>query len=253
MVLLALLALALVLSEGYRRRWRWVIVLARRWRLFRAPLWSWLRTAPVTNTYLFLLMFTTWLLLATNPHLRAMFLSAQSTNLHQLSINPVPVLVRSAFYVTPLELVVWLVSFTVVLAPLERWLGSLRWVVAFWAGHIGATLVTAAGIWWAIRSGQASPNVAFVIDVGASYGFATLLGLATYWFSGRGRWIWSLGLLAMWLTSAVVDAEFTQTGHLVAYLIGLALYPMVRNLTPRTPVVPADVRAWRNAARDGRS
>lgn len=241
MVLLALLALAWLLSHGFRHHWRWVIALARRWQSVRVPLWSWVRTAPVTNIYLALLAFTTWLLLRTSPQLRAAFLSSQSTNLHQLSINPVPVLLRSAFYVTPTELVLWLVTFTVVLAPLERWTGSVRWLVAFWTGHIGATLVTAVGIWWAIRTGQASRGVAFMIDVGASYGFATLLGLTTYWFAGRGRWIWSLGFLAMWVTIMIADPEITGAGHLVAYLLGLALYPMVKRLPPRARVIPEDV------------
>ena len=245
MVLLALLVLAAVVSHGYRHRWRWVIALARWWQGARRPLWSWVRTAPVTNAYLVLLAFTTWLLLATSPRLRAEFLKAQSTNLHQLSVNPVPVLMRSAFYVTPLELVIWLVTFTLVLAPLERWVGSVRWLVAFWTGHIGATLVTAVGIWWAIRSGQATPDVAFMIDVGASYGFATLLGLTSYWFTGRLRWLWSLGFLAMWVTVMIVDPEITGAGHLVAYLLGLALYPMVKRLPPRAPVMPPGLRTRR--------
>ncbi len=242
MVLLLLLALAWVLSAGWRRHWRWVIALARWWRGVRAPLWVWVRTAPVTTIYLALLAFTTWLLLRTSPQLRRAFLSSQSTNLHQLSINPVPVLLRSAFYVTPTEWFLWLVTFTLVLAPLERWIGSVRWLVAFWTGHIGATLVTAVGIWWAIRTGKADQGVAFMIDVGASYGFATLLGLASYWFAGRGRWLWSLGFLTMWITIVAFDTDVTEFGHLAAYLLGLALYPMVRRLPSRTPVVPVDVR-----------
>lgn len=249
MVLLVLLAVAWLLSEGVRRRWRWVIALARWWRGVRRPLWAWVRTAPVTNVYLALLAFTTWLLLRTSPQLRTAFLSSQSTNLHQLSINPIPVLLRSAFYVTPTEWMLWLVTFTLVLAPLERWIGSVRWLVAFWTGHIGATLVTAVGIWWAIRTGQASPGVAFMIDVGASYGFATLLGLTSYWFAGRGRWLWSIGFLALWIAIVAFDTDVTEFGHLVAYLLGLALYPMVRGLTPRRPVVPDAVRWWGHPSR----
>ena len=38
-----------------------------------------------------------------------------------------------------------------VFAPLEAWAGSWRWLVVFVAGHVGATLVVAAGLAIAIH------------------------------------------------------------------------------------------------------
>lgn len=236
-VLLLLLVVTVLVSIGQRREWRWVQWLDRRWRRIEPPVWAWVRSAPLTYTYLGLLAFTTWLLARTGTDLRHAFLAAQSTNLHELSVNPIPVLLRSAFYVTPVELIVWLVTFTVVLAPLERWIGRGRWLTAFWTGHIGATLVTATGIAWSVAHRQLPRDAAFSVDVGASYGVAALLGMAGYWFGGRIRWLWAACFVTAFTAVLVVEPDFTNAGHLVAFLLGLAMYPLVRRLRPRAPVL----------------
>ncbi len=48
----------------------------------------------------------------------------------------------------------------VALAPVERWLGTPRWLLVFSLGHIVATLLVADAIWGAIRLGQAPPGYA---------------------------------------------------------------------------------------------
>ena len=63
-------------------------------------------------------------------------------------------LIRSAFWVDGYLLLVWLVLFALVLAPVVRWLSTARWLVVFAACHVGATLATAAGLWLAIRWGS---------------------------------------------------------------------------------------------------
>ncbi|QGF24705.1 rhomboid-like protein [Raineyella fluvialis] len=237
MILLLLIVVGVLGRLGQRRRWRWSVGLVEQWHRLRPPVWTWVRTAPLTYSYLGLLAFTTWLLVRTDTGLRTAFLAAQSTNLHELSINPIPVLLRSVFYVTPLEFAMWVVAFTVVLAPLERWIGVKRWLIVFWAGHIGATLVTAVAVAWGVGVGRLPTDVAFVVDVGASYGFAALLGLAGYWFGGRTQWLWAAVLTLIWMMIFVLAPQTTNAGHLVAFLLGVAMRPLVRGLHPRTPVL----------------
>ncbi|SDB83544.1 hypothetical protein GA0111570_104156 [Raineyella antarctica] len=242
MVLLILVLVAVALSAGLRHGWRWTLWLRRQWRRVQPPVWTWVRSAPLTYGYLGLLGFTTWLLVRTRPALRTEFLAAQSTNLHQLSINPVGVLLRSAFYVTPLELAGWLVAFTLVLAPLERWVGRWRMLAGFWTGHVGATLLTAAVIAWSVSHHRVPAGISFSVDVGASYGFMALLAMAGYWFTGWLRWVWAVGFTLVWGAPVIAEPNFTNAGHLVAFLLGLAMYPVVRSLPPQAMAA----RGWRH-------
>ena len=115
------------------------------------------------------------------------------------------------------------------LAPAERWLGTGRWLIAFAAGHVGATLLTATGVWLAIRSGIASHRLEDAVDVGVSYGFAAVAALFTYRLPGRWRWLWAAGLLSYVAAGILLDGSFTSFGHATAVLIGFALYPLTRS------------------------
>lgn len=105
------------------------------------PAKDWVRQAPLTYLYLVLLTFTTWLLWNTNGRLRGAFLAEQSTSLHQLGINPVAVLLRSAMYVLPIELAVWWIAFSLVVAPMEHRFGWRRVFASFAIGHAIAVLL----------------------------------------------------------------------------------------------------------------
>ena len=151
-----------------------------------------------------------------------------STNLTHLANDPVSVLVTSAAWLTRRELLAWLVLFPLVLAPAERWLGTLRTIVVFAIGHVGATLVTAAGIAYGIDHGLLPDHLRNVVDVGSSYGFLCVAALFTYRLPGRWRWLWAGTLLGGALAVAAVDSSFSDYGHLVAVVIGLSLYAVTR-------------------------
>ena len=119
--------------------------------------------------------------------------------------------------------------FALVLAPVERWLGTWRWLVVFVAGHVGATLATAAGLWLAIRWRLAPTSLSDVVDVGVSYGFAALAAVFTYRLPPPGRWYWAGGLLAVAGAAAIIGGTFTDFGHLAAVMIGFAMYPITRS------------------------
>ena len=69
--------------------------------------------------------------------------------------------------------------FTLVMVPVERWIGTYRWLAVFAAGHIGATIATTVGIWLQVRSGTGASNLVYPIDVGVSYGLFAVSGPGT--------------------------------------------------------------------------
>ena len=102
-------------------------------------------SGPVPD--LFTLGVTTLSLVDAAPGLTDRLLLTESTNVHNLAHDPLRVLGASAFWVGGTRLP-WKVGvrFLLVTAPAERWLGTGRWLLAFAAGHVGATLVTVSGI-----------------------------------------------------------------------------------------------------------
>jgi len=222
-VLVALCRVAMV------RGWPGTATARRWWGRVRPSVVAYVRGSPATFLYLFVLSITTWVLLGLTGDIVESILREHSTNLDQLRTNPVRVLIRSAFWVDGYLMLVWLVLFALVLAPVERWLGTARWLVVFAAGHVGATLATAAGLWLAIRWKVAPTSHSDVVDVGVSYGFAALAAVFTYRLPRPWRWYWAGGLLVAAGAAAIVGGTFTDFGHLAAVMIGFAMYPITRS------------------------
>jgi hypothetical protein len=211
------------------RGWPGTAAVGRWWSRVRPSVVAYVRGSPVTFLYLFVLSITTWVLLGVTGDIVDSILREHSTNLDQLRTNPVRVLIRSAFWVDGYLLLVWVVLFALVLAPAERWLGTVRWLVVFVAGHVGATLATAAGLWLAIRWRLAPTSLSDVVDVGVSYGFAALAAIFTYRLPSPGRWYWAGGLLTVAAGAAIIGGTFTDFGHFAAVMIGFAMYPITRS------------------------
>ena len=230
MLVIPIVAIVLVaaLSLASCYRWAWAEPVTRRWDHFLPIARAYVRCSPATFTYLFILLITTWVLRSSTVTIGHQLLWQHSTNLIRLRDDPVSVLVTSAFWLTPRELLLWMALFPLVMAPVEKWLGSLRGIVVFFVGHVGASLVTAAVIAIMISHHWAPQRLKDVIDVGSSYGFWCVAALFTYRLPRPWRWVWvgtilvgALGFIA-WRTS------FADYGHLIAMLIGLALYPVTR-------------------------
>lgn len=228
MIALAVVATVLIGRVAFRHGWPGTARLGAGWRSHRAAVFAFVRASPATFVYLAILTVTTWVLVGASPKVVGALLEDQSTNLHHLTHDPVRVLIRSAFWLSNYELLFWATLFLVVLAPAERWLGTSRWLVAFISGHVGATLLTSAGIWLAIRNGFAPARLANVVDVGVSYGFGAVAALFTYRLPRRWRVVWAAGLASYALGGILIDGSFTAYGHAVALLIGFALYPLTR-------------------------
>jgi hypothetical protein len=211
--------------------------------------WAWVRSAPGTYIWYLVLAVNTIVLLQMSPAFRHHFLVDHSTNLANLSHDPLRVLVVSALWTDSPRPLYYLAVFTLFLAIAERWLGTLRWFAVVVAGHIGATLLTAGGIAVAIEMGLAPRSLRHVVDVGVSYGFAAVAGVLTFYLA-RGMWRWAYLAAGLTLTIAAVAAtgSFTSVGHLSAFCIGLAMYPMTRGRPRWDPTVTARrLRARRQA------
>jgi hypothetical protein len=194
--------------------------------------WTVRRFAPATCAYVLILVGTTAFLTSSSERSDDRLLFAVSTNLHQLARVPIRVLIASAFWTSGWwNLALWIALFAAILAPVERRVGWRRTAATFAAGHLGATLIVATGLWIGIQFGIVDHADVFARDVGASYGFFAVAALAGYLIVPRYR----IGYLALIIGYVVVHATlshtFTDFGHLSAVAIGLACYPIVRSRT----------------------
>ena len=114
--------------------------------------------------------------------------------------------------------------------------GSVKLVVAFVVGHVGATLLVAVGLTAAVELGWLPVSVSRATDVGMSYGAAAVLGALTAAIPRRWRCAWIGWWLAVGLAVVAVGRGFTDVGHAVALALGMLV--STRFGTPRrwTPV-----------------
>jgi len=228
----------LLLSE----RWPAFDPVRSRWRTWRPRTIGYVRSAPATYVYLAVLFVTSWILQTSSSRIANALLLERSTNLHHLAHDPLRVLLSSAFWVGSFrDWLTWVVVLSVFVAPVERWIGTARTVLVFVLGHIGATLITAAGLWAALHADMVERSVENVRDVGASYGCAAVAAVLTYRLSGRWQLIYAGALVAYAGTSLARNDNFTYWGHLVALAIGFACYPLVRSRRESRRVRPATV------------
>jgi len=187
------------------------------------------RSAPATLVYLLALAATSAVLSLSGTQTGDRLLDAQSTNLHQLARVPLRVLVGSAFWIGRWEdFLVWVAILLVVIAPLERRLGWRRTTAVFAAGHLGATLLVAAGLSVALHLGVVDPRVARARDVGASYGILALAAFATYLLAPRYRLPYVAALAGVVLLALARSHTFTDFGHMSAVAIGFGCYGLAR-------------------------
>ncbi|MFE3115159.1 rhomboid-like protein [Streptomyces niveus] len=196
--------------------------------------WVWIRTAPGTYLWLAALFVTTVALHLMSPHLQEEFLRRRSTNLHQLSQNPVRVLITSAFWIDGGRWVPYAALYTVFHAPAEHWLGTRRWLAVVAAAHVGATLISEGVLGWAIHEGRAHEAAGDTLDVGVSYALAGVVAVLTYRIAPPWRYPYGGAVVIFYGVPLFAGPDFTDIGHFSAVLIGLACYPLTRG-RPRTP------------------
>ena len=158
------------------------------------------------------------------PQVQQSVMRHVSTNLHNLGEGKVGTLISSAFVNEAGPVYLWLPGLVALLALGELMWESRRLVVAFVVGHVGATLLVAAGIAAAVTAGWVSHSIVNATDVGMSYGAVAVLGSFTAAIPRRWRAGWAGGWLAVAFGSAWLSGgEFTNVGHAVALVLGMAV------------------------------
>jgi len=194
-----------------------------------------LSSAPATSVCLLTLTATTVVLSISSAQSDNQLLLAVSTNLYQLAHDPIRVLIASAFWTSGWwDLALTTTLFATILAPVERRLGWRRTTITFAAGHLGATLIVAGGLWIGIQLGGTPADV-LTRDVGTSYGFFAVAAVAAYLLAPRSRIRYLALTIGYVVTKAALFHTFTDFGHLTAVAIGLACYPLVRSQTALEP------------------
>jgi len=180
--------------------------------------------APATFCYLAVLCATTGVLAWMGHKSGSGVVLYASSNLRRLTSDPSEALFSSAFWLASgfRELAMWGLLFPLVLAPVERRLGTRRTISTFAIGHMGATLIVQAIVGTAIWLRLAASRWENAPDVGASYGFITVAGVLFALVPKRWRAVYAMALVG-WivLISHVTDPDFTTFGHGIALVIGL--------------------------------
>ena len=115
-------------------------------------------------------------LVVLGPRVQDHVIRHMSTNLHNLGHGRLVTLIGSAFVTSEGPMWVWLPGLVCLLALAELLWRSRRVLITFTLGHVGATLIVAAGLATAIEVGWLPLSVARDTDVGISYGAMAVLG-----------------------------------------------------------------------------
>lgn len=178
--------------------------------------------------WLAVLFLTTVALHQMSPEFEQHFLRQRSTNIHELSHNPVRVLVASAMWIDSGRWLPYVLLYTAFHAPAERWLGTARWFAVCALAHVLATLISEGALLKAVRDGIAPYSALNTLDIGVSYALAGVIGVLTYRIAPPWRYAYLPAILIVFTLPLVQGRTFTELGHLVSVLIGLACYPLTR-------------------------
>ncbi|MFJ9546283.1 rhomboid-like protein [Streptomyces erythrochromogenes] len=198
------------------------------------PLRSWIRSSPGTHIWLLIIAVTSIIVAIAPDQLDRVLLHRNSSNIHQLVQHPVRALISSAFWIAnPASLALYAVLFEVFHAPVERWLGTLRWFAIVATAHVVATLISQKVLLTAIQDHRAPRSMTHVVDIGVSYGLAASIGVLTYRLPNPWRWFYLAGVIAFFGIPLATGGTFTDLGHAIALAVGLLSWPLTRHAVSR--------------------
>lgn len=185
------------------------------------------RRTPFTFYYLGILALTTLLLHFGRPAAVHHLLALSSTDAVNLQHHPIQVLLLSALWLQDAGWLAYAVIFSVVIAPLERRIGTGWTILIFASGHVIASLATELPVLVGVRLHWLPRVDGHLIDIGVSYGLFAVAGAFSMLLPARIRW-WVLGLLNVAILGIYVgmdptsvDAMVTVAGHLLSLYIGM--------------------------------
>jgi hypothetical protein len=172
-------------------------------------------------------------------------LRVSSTDVDHLSKHPLFVLLSSALWVDGVvDSVLAVLVLGVVATVLERRIGT-RWVVAIFAsGHVGATLVTEGSVAVGVHYGALPATASSRLDVGVSYGLATMLSASAGLLPRPVRTIGVLGGWAYLGWPIASGLDMTSWGHVIALGIGVSWWPWLRRHDVRNRDAVGMMEQW---------
>jgi hypothetical protein len=187
---------------------------------------DYLRRSPGTFIWLAILLVTTLIMRNLPPHAQQRVIEWHSTNVHQLTRDPVRVLISSALWLDGGHWWPYVILYGLFHAPAERWLGSLRWLAVVVVAHVGATYISEGIVAYRIDHGLAPASERFVDDIGVSYALAGVQGVLSYLITPLWRYAYIVGVAGFYLLDLAEHPDFTAVGHISAVLLGLICYPL---------------------------
>jgi hypothetical protein len=189
---------------------------------------AYVRSAPGTYVWLGILFLTTVALHHMPPEFEENFLRQRSTNIHELSSNPLRAVITSAMWIDGGYWLPYAALYTVFHAQAERWLGTARWLAVCAAAHVLATLASEGALLQAIRAGTAPFSAVNTLDFGVSYALAGVMAVLTYRIAAPWRYAYLAAVLLLYVIPLTASPTFTDYGHFIALLVGLACHPLTR-------------------------
>lgn len=185
--------------------------------------WSRLVRVRVTVAYAIALSVVMVTLLVLGPKVRDRVTEYASTNLHNLAHGRISTLLGSAFVADTDLVYLWLPGLICLLLAAELLWHWRRLLVVLVIGHVGATVLVAAGLVTAVELGWLPRSISRATDVGVSYGVMAVVGALTSAVPPRFKPAW----FGWWFSAAaavlLVSTDFTDTGHVVALLLGMLI------------------------------
>ena len=187
---------------------------------------AYVRSAPGTYVWLLVLFFTTIALHHMSPHFEERFLRQRSTNIHQLSSDPLRAFIASAMWIDGGHWLPYAALYTLFHAQAERWLGTARWLAVCAAAHVLASLISEGALLQAIRDGLAPHSAVNTLDFGVSYALAGVVGVLTYRLAAPWSFAYLAVVLLVYGVPLTASPTFADFGHFISVLVGLACYPL---------------------------
>jgi hypothetical protein len=157
---------------------------------------------------------------------RAAVLRWASTNVHNLSSDPVGCLVASAFFPTSYA---WAWPFLIALALFgaNHALGNWRTAVVCIAGHVVGTLVSEGIVAYRVANGLLPADVRFLLDVGPSYVVVAAIAVAVLYGPWLARAAAALDLALLVVVGQIFAGlstlQVAAVGHVTAIAVGVIL------------------------------
>ena len=219
--------------------------------------WHYVRRAPGTFVWLVILTVTTHIISHINPEFRDRFLRQRSTNLHELSTSPIRVLISSALYTDGGALWIYYLVYNLFHVPVERKLGTLRWLAVVLAAHVGATYLSEGAVYWEVRHGYLPRSAIFTLDIGVSYALAGVEAVLAYLIAAPWCYAYAAGIIVYYGYHLIAGNTFTDLGHFSSMMIGFACFPLTKVCTEKWDPAAAwsalrqrarSLAAWRSGA-----